>query len=247
MLKKNYESQINESKHMCNHMTIISEDYEYVKNESCIICMDKVSKPTMSKDCRHIYCQDCILKWIKNNKYCPTCKRPARESNLVSLMKQEDKPQMLKFIEKYGSKLGTLMGTIKQISEDSESRIIIFSQWDDMLNIISDALTSNGMKNSFVKGTSWMRNSAINNFKDGTDTKIIMLSLKNKASGTNLIEATHIFLLDPVNDSKDQVHAIEMQAISRACRVGQTRQVEIIRILTKNTIEEEIYNNIYLL
>lgn len=67
-----------------------------------------------------------------------------------------------------------------------------------MLALIGKTLNENNIDNCFVKGNVWSRNSAINKIKasknnDGSDNKVIMLSLENAASGTNLTEATHIF------------------------------------------------------
>ena len=127
---------------------------------------------------------------------------------------------------------------------------IIFSQWDFMLSLIGKTLSENGIANCFVKGNVWSRNSAINKFKNGTssgeDNKVIMLSLKNAASGTNLTEATHLFFVEPINGSKEEIAAIEGQAIGRACRLGQKQKVQLYRVLIKDTIEEDIYNNVYL-
>ena len=53
---------------------------------------------------------------------------------------------------------------------------------------------------------------------------MIMLSLENAASGTNLVEATHIILIDPVAGTKEQAQAVEAQAIGRAHRMGQDKQ-----------------------
>ena len=58
-----------------------------------------------------------------------------------------------------------------------------------------------------------------------------MLSLDSAASGTNLVEATHVILLDPVAGSKEKSIDIEMQAIGRAHRMGQNKRV-IIFILS---------------
>jgi SNF2 family DNA or RNA helicase len=127
-----------------------------------------------------------------------------------------------------------------------------------MLNLIGKTLALNEIDNSFVKGNVWARNSAIKKFKMGknikkskkndiieTDNKVIMLSLKNAASGTNLTEATHIFFVEPINSDREESIAIESQAIARACRVGQKKQVLLTRILIENTIEEDIYKNHY--
>jgi SNF2 family DNA or RNA helicase len=119
-----------------------------------------------------------------------------------------------------------------------------------MLSLIGKTLVENGIENCFVKGNVWSRNSAINKFKagknnDGDDNKVIMLSLKNAASGTNLTEATHIIFIEPINASSEECRAIESQAIGRACRVGQKNKVTVLRILIQNSIEEDIYKKSY--
>lgn len=57
------------------------------------------------------------------------------------------------------------------------------------------------------------------------DTRVIMLSLEHAASGTNLTEASHIILIDPVAGSESEAFSIERQAIGRAHRMGQNKQV----------------------
>lgn len=52
-----------------------------------------------------------------------------------------------------------------------------------------------------------------------------MLSLEHAASGTNLIEATHVVLIDPVAGTKQRSVAVESQAIGRAHRMGQNKRV----------------------
>lgn len=107
----------------------------------------------------------------------------------------------------------------------------------------------------------WKRTKAITNFQKDEDVKVIMLSLKNAASGTNLVEATHVILMgkeyamighwttkliiflfvDPVTGSKKEAQAIESQAIGRAFRQGQTKQITIVRFVVRNTIEHALY------
>jgi len=54
-----------------------------------------------------------------------------------------------------------------------------------------------------------------------------MLSLEHAASGTNLTEATHIVLMDPVAGTQAEAVSIEQQAIGRAHRMGQNKQVRL--------------------
>ena len=246
MIKKNYESQMAESKYL---FTILEKmTCDNVINEICSICMDTISLPLLTQ-CGHLFCSNCITPWIQTNKNCPICKATVIEKNIIRINSKQNTIES--YIQKYGSKLGNLIITIHNIlNDDNAARLIIFSQWDDMLSLIGKTLKENNINHTFVKGNIWARTTAIKNFKAGKDdcgneNKVIMLSLKNAASGSNLIEATHIIFVEPINSSKEEIKLIESQAIGRACRIGQENIVKIIRILIKNTIEEDIYSKYY--
>jgi len=89
-----------------------------------------------------------------------------------------------------------------------------------------------------------IRNKAISEFKKpNSNVKVIMLSLEHAASGTNLTEAEYVFLLDPVSGTREEARAIESQAIGRAHRQGQTKQVTVVRHIVRSTIEHDMYLN----
>ena len=241
LLKKNYENQINESKYMITILEKIKSP-DNIESENCSICIDTISNPILT-NCGHLFCYDCLKQCLQVKNICPICKNNLNGTELLVVNYNNKITNSL--IEKYGSKLGKLIDIINKLLLDDKSRIIIFSQWDDMLSLVGKVLEENNINNSFVKGNVWTRNSAINKFKNN-DNKIIMLSLKNAASGTNLTEATHIIFIEPINAQKEEIETIEKQSIARACRIGQKQKVKIIRILVKDTIEEEIYNQFYL-
>ena len=251
MLKKSYETTLNESKYLLSILnklnnTELQEDLD----NNCSICLDIITDGSLTK-CGHIFCNGCIKTCLQYKSICPMCKKSLTNTEIFVINKKpvtvsENNP----LIEKYGSKLGKLIMMIRNIVIEPDSRIIVFSQWDFMLLLIGKTLSENGIANCFVKGNVWARNSAINKFKNGKtlsgeDNKVIMLSLKNSASGTNLIEASHIFFVEPINGFINEIRSIEAQAIGRACRIGQTKKIQVYRILVKDTIEENIYNNIY--
>lgn len=254
MLKKSYENILTESKYMLSILNKIEDNILDEDDNNCSICLEVITNKSVTK-CGHIFCAECIKNCLQYKKMCPMCKKPIDLQD-VYLVNKKEKTQVDEnininpLIEKYGSKLGKIISMIRTIVIQPDSRIIIFSQWDYMLSLIGKTLSENGIANCFVKGNVWSRNSAINKFKNGKnlsgeDNKVIMLSLKNSASGTNLTEATHLFFVEPINASKEEVQAIEGQAIGRACRLGQKQKVEIFRVLIKDTIEEEIYNTSY--
>ena len=220
-----------------------------INDETCAICMDQLNNPALTT-CGHLFCYDCLKLCLNNFKKCPLCKADLTGKDIMIVNNKKNKEELNPLIQKYGSKLGKLVSIIRHIISQKETRIIIFSQWDDMLSLIGRTLADNDIDNSFVKGNVWSRNSSISKFKngkniDGTDNKVIMLSLKNAASGTNLTEATHIFFVEPINTTNEEMKSIENQAIARGCRVGQKQKITLIRILIENTIEEEIYRKNY--
>jgi len=245
MLKKIFDTQMNESHYLYTILEKMKnpDEIKKIDDEICCICMEDIKLPAITK-CGHILCSYCLKEWLKHKSICPICK-----TNLLSkeifIIKKNNNEEINPLITKYGSKLGKLISYIKSLIEIDNSKIIVFSQWDDMLSLIGKTLLENNINNSFVKGNLWKRNSAINKFTNTLENKVIMLSLKNAASGTNLINATHIFFVEPINSAKEEIKTIESQAIARACRIGQKEKVTIIRILIKDTIEEEIYNRNY--
>ena len=103
-----------------------------------------------------------------------------------------------------GTKMGNLVYYINQQiqnEKDTPRRFIIFSQWDEMLQLIGNTLTENGISNVFVSGNVHSKNNAITTFQNENNVRVIMLSLKNSAAGTNLTEATHVIFTDPVAGS----------------------------------------------
>jgi SNF2 family DNA or RNA helicase len=253
MLAKNFKDKINESTYLINIFEKLIDNSELLQEEedTCCICMDNISQIVVT-NCGHFYCKECIFNSMKYKKECPTCRTPLNNDKIYLVNKPEveeaeEKPKKNILVEKYGSKMGKLIEMCKKITNNQNNRIIIFSQWDRLLQLIGTTLKENQIDNTFVKGNVYQRNNAISSFKEGKnkldkDIKVIMLSLENAASGTNLTEATHLIFTDPIDGSREQIQTIENQAIGRACRIGQKNQVKIIKMITKDTIEEEIYN-----
>jgi SNF2 family DNA or RNA helicase len=254
MLLAKYKSIITESTFVLKTLEKINENINFNEDENCIICYENMEKPILTP-CGHLFCYNCIQTCLKIKPECPICKHNVTPDMLVDIKKKkqdaevDDKnvnPLMNPLVHKYGSKLGKLIQTTRTLLSQ-DARIIIFSQWDDMLTLIGKSMLENGVDCSFISGNVYRRNKAINRFKmGGHDNSVILLSLTNSASGTNLTEATHIIIVEPIDDTKENIKAIEGQAIGRAVRLGQKQVIKVIRILCKNTIEEEIYNTKYI-
>ncbi len=250
MLLSNYNTKITESKFILSTLEKITDIIEDEDN-NCIICYDIMPEPVITP-CGHLFCQDCINKCLSIKKECPMCKSEVKIEQLVKVKKsnkqtsEETEVITNPLVQKYGTKLGKLIQITRSLLSQ-DARIIIFSQWDDMLLLIRKSMMENGIDCSFISGNVYRRNKAISRFKlGGKDNGVILLSLEHSASGTNLTEASHIIIVEPIDNTKENVIAIEGQAIGRAVRLGQKNKTTIIRILCKDTIEEEIYNNVYI-
>ena len=125
----------------------------------------------------------------------------------------------------------------------TDDKIILFSQWDELLHKVGNILTNQNIKLVYCNGSVYQRKRAINLFYKDPDTNLILLSSKNSASGINLTVANKIIFLEPIYGNQEYRKNVECQAIGRADRLGQTRPIDIHRFIIKDTIEQDIYNN----
>lgn len=221
-------------------------DEEDDTQQNCGICLDKVTGHDCGvTKCGHIFCYNCIKPYIEKYNKCPVCQKIVK-SNEIFMVEQKIKVFENKetfkdkqaLIERVGTKLANLIFFLKQNGKHS----IIFSQWDDLLRKIGEVLDEYNIKNVFCRGNVWQRDKAIREFNSHDDIKVIMLSSESAASGTNLTKAENVILVDPVYGSYEYRRNTEWQAIGRAYRTGQTKTVNVMRFIVRNTVEESIYN-----
>ncbi|UYV80458.1 SMARCA5 [Cordylochernes scorpioides] len=118
------------------------------------------------------------------------------------------------------------------------SRILIFSQMTTLLNILEDYLLFRGYQYCRLDGqTSFEdRESAIEGFnKKGSDKFVFLLSTRAGGLGINLVTADVVILYD-----SDWNPQMDLQAMDRAHRIGQTKMVKVFRLVTKSTVEERM-------
>jgi SNF2 family DNA or RNA helicase len=226
------------------------EDEEEEDDEdNCGICMCEISGEDVGvTKCGHIFCFECLKTFISSNSRCPLCSVPqtSKDISMISFEKPvftKENTEILKnkleLIDRVGTKLTNLIYYLNSITD----HVIIFSQWDSLLRKVGDVLTEHGIPNVYCKGNVWSRDKAIREFNSDDKIKVIMLSSESAASGTNLTKASKVILLDPVSGNYEYRRNMEWQAIGRAYRLGQTKSVEIVRFIIKDTVEEEIYKD----
>lgn len=132
-------------------------------------------------------------------------------------------------------KLDILLEHIKE--KTSNHKILIFSQFVKMLQLIKDRLEENELSYDYLDGssTSKQRESSVANFQDNKDIRVFLISLKAGGTGLNLTAADYVYVVDPWWNP-----AVENQAIDRCYRIGQDKHVIAYRMICKDTIEDKI-------
>lgn len=144
---------------------------------------------------------------------------------------------------KYGSKIEALVKHVQRLhSEDQGCKVICFVQWEDLKRKISSALQEFQVPHLTLHGSIWARRAALVRFQYEEDSpRMLLLSLQESASGTNLTAANHVIIVHPMEAAtREEAVAYEMQAMGRVRRPGQTRKIHIWRFVTVNTVEQVI-------
>ena len=113
-------------------------------------------------------------------------------------------------------------------------RALVFSQFTGFLGKVRERLEAESIPYCYLDGSTRDRAAVVRRFKDGT-APVFLISLKAGGFGLNLAEADYCFLLDPWWNP-----ATETQAVDRAHRIGQTRNVMVYRLVARDTIEDKV-------
>jgi SNF2 family DNA or RNA helicase len=132
------------------------------------------------------------------------------------------------------AKLALLMETLDEVVADGH-RVLVFSQWTSMLDLVEPALRAAGWAWCRLDGATRDRDAEIARFAAADGPPIFLLSLKAGGTGLNLTAADYVVHLDPWWNP-----AVEDQATDRAHRIGQTRPVVSVRLVAEDTVEERI-------
>lgn len=114
-------------------------------------------------------------------------------------------------------------------------KVLVFSQFVKMLDIIKKHLDEQGIKYEYLTGNTKDREACVNNFQNNDEVKVFLISLKAGGFGLNLTAADYVFHYDPWWNP-----AVENQATDRTHRIGQDKNVFVYKFITKNSVEEKI-------
>lgn len=220
---------------------------EWLKaRSSCPICKTYITRDTVHHFTH--YESDLKAQAVENGTHDSSAQSTHKDSDVVhQVYKQLDeatlkKISLIQLKNSYGSKVDLIVKQVLYLrSENPEVQIVVFSQWQDLLVILAFAFDMAGIsyvsaKGSHVAQYKNKKEDPVEEFKKKDNMKTcFLLNAQAQASGLTLINATHIFLCEPLVNTP-----VELQAISRIHRIGQTHVTTVWMFGIENSVEENI-------
>lgn len=143
------------------------------------------------------------------------------------------------YIENYKGESSKIITLLESLDEELKNgnKVLIFSQFVSALEIVKEKLKEKNISYNLIIGAtkSQERIKISQDFNFNNKYQVLLISLKAGGTGLNLVGANVVIHLDPWWN-----YAIEEQASDRAYRIGQTRNVKIIKLIVANSIEQRV-------
>ena len=114
-------------------------------------------------------------------------------------------------------------------------KVLVFSQFVSMLDILRDTVKERAWPFFYLAGDTENRGQLVETFQNSEGAAVFLISLKAGGFGLNLTAASYVVLFDPWWNP-----AVEMQAIDRTHRIGQTNKVIAYSLLIRESIQQKI-------
>ncbi len=159
-------------------------------------------------------------------------------SALMRLRRVCDHPALVDPTLSHGPELsGKMQQTLELVHEavDGGHKVLLFSQFTTMLDLLREALDKSGIGHCTIEGKTQKRDEQVKRFFEDPTASVFLLSLKAGGTGLTLTQADTVILYDPWWNPM-----AERQAMDRAHRIGQTKTVNVYKLITQGTIEERV-------
>lgn len=217
-------------------------------------------------ECGHCFCFGCIIEHIEFQEqkqldpFCPNCRTIISKYRLFKLRSKETTKKDIRFYTKcdlkdpslnykfqlyhynpdrMSSKIEALLKHLNSLKTSHPGdKVVVFSQFSSYLDIIDNELSLHEDAFHVLKFDGRLnmqqRETLLANFNSIKTGKIVVLLLSLKAGGVglNLTVSNRVFMMDPWWSP-----SIEDQAVDRIHRIGQVKDVKVVRFIVKNTIE----------
>lgn len=156
-------------------------------------------------------------------------------SYLTKLRMLSISPELV--VKNYKGKNSKLEMLIKIIKSSKDRKILVFSQFTQVLELIATRLEKENIGFNYLDGKTNARKrlELVDNFNINKSKKVFLISLKAGGTGLNLTSASMVVHFDPWFNP-----AVEDQASDRAHRIGQKDIVDVVKLISKDTVEEKV-------
>ncbi|ETS83325.1 hypothetical protein PFICI_05201 [Pestalotiopsis fici W106-1] len=218
----------------------------------------------ISSSCFHLFCPSCKPLWDQWTRgqslgTCPVCQKENANLRLVELRKDKAEAEHESHhatgsskeksmnTDGYGgphTKTQALVEDLLKLQEKSNAcpeeprfKSVVFSGWTSHLDLIQIALDNAGIVYTRLDGkmTRIARTAAMDRFRDDPAVDVILVSITAGGLGLNLTAGNNVYVMEPQYNP-----AAEAQAVDRVHRIGQKREVNIVRYIMENSIEEKM-------
>ncbi|CAO1624507.1 unnamed protein product [Parajaminaea phylloscopi] len=211
----------------------------------CPSCRSTLTFETLaiSSVCGHLFCETCGRReaWKGN---CPEvgCNADAKPTSIVSATTLGVENEEVSAFGEKMSQLARLLRDERLIPRND--KVILFVQFEGLLQKTAHALTAYGVKFTRVRGNARQRSQTLDDYQRGAAPRVLLLDVADEsAAGSNLTIANHvIFLSSLVTEDQATYEATLQQARGRCLRFGQTKEVHVWHLLARSTIDEEIFD-----
>ena len=219
--------------------------------EECAVCLSTPAESALRvlRTCKHTFCNDCLIRHMNtcssNNvaRRCPLCRGEFSEMDVLGF--DDVRPAGAAEEEAEAAagrppppKVKALLDGLKEMkARDHGSKAVVFSQFTLFLTVIQGHLKAHGYQCVCLTGglSQTKRAAAIERFQNDDAVTVFLVSLKAGGQGLNLTRANTVFLMDIWWSP-----AAEAQAMDRVHRIGQKRDVLVVRYVCAGTVEERV-------
>jgi len=215
-------------------------DQSGLETEQCAVCLCTFGEADRAVlRCGHSFHLPCLEKLKPSGTGSISCpmrcrvKTPMEEVLLASDKRKDDGTCVKRSVQgSWGVKVTKVVSDLLDIKDLGE-KAVLFSQWEDMLDIVEEAANLNSVIVARPASVSKIGN-ALAEFRS-IDCTVLMLNVKNGAEGLTIVEARHVLMLEPLLN-----WGLDAQAINRVCRIGQKHKTTVHRYIVESTVEVKI-------
>ena len=214
---KQYEKSI---KNLESRLKAIQTKIKNSEEDICPVCMGQIeTTPALLNCCGTIFCIECLALMSKGKNNCMFCMRNI-DKNAIHIVKNNDNIKKKKF-QDLKDKIDALLDIISQ----SSGGILVFANFQETFDKITDVINMNKISNAILKGNSI--NKTLEKFNKG-QIKVLMLNALHFGAGLNLQTATDVVIYHRFTTE------IEEQVIGRAQRIGRTTPLNVHYLIHEN-------------